>query len=324
MLEISDLKVWFPIKSGVLQRTVGHVRAVDGVSLSLSPGETLALVGESGCGKSTVGRAIVRMLNPTHGKIRWKGRDVEEMNEDELRDYRRSVQMVFQDSSSSLNPRMRVREILSEGIVGYGILKESGAIEAKLLDILEQVSLPVDSLDRYPHEFSGGQRQRLGIARALCVDPEIIVLDESIAALDVSIQAQILNLLDDLQKKYGVGYLFITHDLSVVRFAADRVAVMYLGQLVEGGSAEQVDANPLHPYTKGLLAASPSYSLELAEERELMKGEIPSATVEVPGCRFAQRCQQVVDNCRIEQPQLALLKVSEQETRLVRCPRVVF
>ncbi len=256
LLDVKDLRVWFPIRRGVISRTVGHVRAVDGVSLSIGEGEVLGLVGESGCGKSTLARAILRLETPREGTIRYAGRDITQASGRQLADLRRHVQVVFQDPYASLNPRMTIMDIVTEGPLEHGLIPAREREQAAA-DILGDVGLGRDALHRYPHEFSGGQRQRIGIARALAMKPKLIICDEAVSALDVSVQAQVINLLSDLRASHGLSYLFITHDLSVVRYIADRVAVMYYGKIVETGPCETVMHNPSHDYTKKLLAAIP-------------------------------------------------------------------
>jgi len=302
LLRVEDLRTWFPIRRGVLQRVAGWVRAVDGVDLEVPEGGTLALVGESGCGKTTVGRSILRLEEPRSGHIWFDGVDLAALPKSELRPYRHAIQIVFQDPMASLDPRMRVRDVIAEGMQAFGI----GGSEAERTDrvaaLLERVRLDPRQMSRYPHEFSGGQRQRICIARALAVEPRLIVCDEATSALDVSIQAQILNLLRDLQQELGLSYLFITHDLGVVRYLADRVAVMYLGQIVESGGAERIFADPQHPYTKGLLAALPSVDPERRSARAQVLGDVPSPAHPPSGCRFHTRCPVVFERCVGEVP----------------------
>ena len=258
LLEVRNLRTWFPIRKGLLRRVVGDVRAVDDVSLSIERGQTVALVGESGCGKTTVGRSILRIIEPSAGEVCFDGVSLLGLKRRDLRPHLRRMQMVFQDPMTSLNPRLRVREIVAEGLEAFGIGANESDRTDRIAALLARVQLDPRHMWRYPHEFSGGQRQRIGIARALAVAPDLLILDEAVSALDVSIQAQILNLLSDLQQEFGLAYLFITHDLSIVRYLADRVSVMYLGQIVEEGETEQVFNTPRHPYTRGLLAAVPS------------------------------------------------------------------
>jgi len=304
LLRVEGLRTWFPIRRGVLQRPVGWVRAVDDVDLEVPAGRTLALVGESGCGKTTVGRSILRLVEPQAGRVWLRDRDLLALPKGQMRPWRRHIQIVFQDPMASLDPRMRVRDIVAEGMQSFGI----GADEAERTDrvraLLERVQLDPDQMGRYPHEFSGGQRQRIGVARALAVEPEILICDEAVSALDVSIQAQILNLLADLQEELGLAYLFITHDLGVVRHLAHEVAVMYLGQIVERGDTEAVFRAPQHPYTRGLLAAVPSLDPERRSPPPRVMGDVPSPATPPSGCRFHTRCPEVFDRCPREDPPL--------------------
>ena len=310
LVELEDLKVWFPIKSGVvLDRHVGDVRAVDGVSLTIARGETLGLVGESGCGKSTVGRTILRLYKPTSGKIAFDGQDITKLSEGELRPLRRRMQMVFQDPFASLNPRHSVGRIVGEPLRVHGI-GSGRSVGARVRELLEIVGLPQDAATRYPHEFSGGQRQRIGLARAIAVNPDFVVADEPVSALDVSIQAQIINLLEELQAEFELTYLFIAHDLAVVRHISDRIAVMYLGSIVEVSPADDLYANPLHPYTISLLSAVPIPDPEVERRREtiLLAGDLPSPANPPKACRFHTRCPYVQPTlCRDEVPPLRML-----------------
>ncbi len=307
LLEVENLRTWFPIKKGLFRKTLRHVRAVDGVSFSIQKGETLALVGESGCGKTTVGRSILRLVEPHSGALRFLGRDLRELSPRELRPLRQKIQMVFQDPMTSLNPRMRVLDLVAEGIDNFGLAKNPGERKERVAEVLTRVKMSPDQMMRFPHEFSGGQRQRIGIARALAVGPELLICDEAVSALDVSIQAQILNLLAELQDELGLAYLFITHDLSVVRHLADRVAVMYLGQIVEERPVEALFAQPAHPYTQALLSAVPSADPRIARVQVSVLGDVPSPASPPSGCRFHTRCSQVMDKCDRNEPPLVQL-----------------
>ncbi len=304
LLRVEGLRTWFPIKAGVLRRTVGHVRAVDDVDLEIPAGRTLALVGESGCGKTTVGRSILRLVEPQAGHVWFEGVDLLGLDPGALQPYRRKLQVVFQDPMASLDPRMRVRDIVAEGMRSFGIGASSAERTERVAAMLSRVQLDPDQMWRYPHEFSGGQRQRIGIARALAVEPRLVICDEAISALDVSIQAQILNLLRDLQDELGLTYLFITHDLGVVRYLADSVAVMYVGQIVETGETEQLFREPAHPYTRGLLAAIPSVDPERRSAAPQVLGDVPSPANPPPGCRFHTRCAEAFERCPREAPAL--------------------
>ncbi|MDI3513280.1 MAG: peptide/nickel transport system ATP-binding protein ddpF [Rhodocyclaceae bacterium] len=311
VLEVRELAVHFPVRKGLLKRTVGHVKAVDGVSLRLAPGRTLALVGESGCGKTTVGKAILRLIEPTAGEVYLDGEPIGDLAEEALGPMRRAVQMVFQDPFASLNPRMRVGEIIEEGLAALGIGADVRERRARVVELLERVGLSADMRWRYPHEFSGGQRQRIAVARALAVSPRVIVCDEPTSALDVSVQAQLLNLMRTLQREQGLAYLFITHNLAVVEYLADEVAVMYLGRIVEEGPVERVLGIRAHPYTRALLAAVPKVGVDRAEDGRQLAAERagPGAAVELPspldppaGCHFHPRCPQATDVCRASYP----------------------
>jgi len=315
LLEVSDLKVHFPIHKGVLQRVGGHVKAVDGVSLTIPPGRTLGLVGESGCGKTTVGKSILRLIEPTAGAITFAGENLLELSRRELRTRRRHAQIVFQDPYSSLNPRMRVVETIEEGMAALGIGAGSAERQARIDRLLNEVGLPPEVKFRYPHEFSGGQRQRLAIARALAVEPQLIVCDEPTSALDVSVQAQILNLLKQLQEKKGLSYLFITHNLAVIEYLAHEIAVMYLGRIVEHGTVEDVLESPRHPYTRALLAAVPVIDKETKRGVFRPEGDMPSPVKPPAGCHFHPRCPQAMAQCRQDYPGVS--RVSE--THSTRC-----
>jgi peptide/nickel transport system ATP-binding protein len=311
LLDVRDVAVHFPIKRGIVfDRTVGHVYAVDGVSLTVDRGETYGLVGESGCGKSTLGRTILRLQPPTSGQVLFDGRDIAPLQGEELRRLRRRFQMVFQDPMSSLDPRQSVESLLTEGIKAHGLSKGSTQDSARLRELVDSVGLPAAALRRYPHEFSGGQRQRIGIARALCVEPDLIVADEPVSALDVSVQAQVLNLLERLQQELGLTYLVIAHDLAVVRHVSDRVGVMYLGGLVEEAPSQVLYDDPQHPYTKALLSAVPVPDPEIEDRREriLLTGDLPSPAAPPSGCRFHTRCPwRQETRCHDERPQLRVI-----------------
>jgi peptide/nickel transport system ATP-binding protein len=295
-IEIRDLKVHFPIREGFLKRVVARVHAVDGVDLHVLKGETLALVGESGCGKTTVGRGIVRLVDVTGGSIRFHGEELVGLPRAALKPYRRRIQVVFQDPQSSLNPRMMAGDAILEGMEAHGIGADEGDRRRRIAALLEKVGLRPDMAQRYPHEFSGGQRQRIGLARALAVEPELIVCDEATSSLDVSVQAQVLNLLKDLQRDMGLSYLFITHDMSVVQYLADRVAVMYLGRIVEEATAGEIFAEPRHPYTQALLSAVPQID-GTGRKRILLQGDVPSPVNPPAGCHFHPRCPHAMPVC---------------------------
>ena len=303
VLRVEDLRKHFPVRRGVLQRVSGHVHAVDGVSFEIRAGETLCLVGESGCGKSTVGKTVLRLLEPTSGRI-WLGdTEVTRLHDEGMREHRREAQMVFQDPYSSLNPRMRVGQIVAEPLENYGV-SDAADKERRVVALLEKVGLRRDALERYPFEFSGGQRQRLGIARALALNPRLIVADEPVSALDVSVQAQVLNLLMDLQEEFGLAYLFVSHDLAVVEHIGHRIAVMYLGRIVELASKERIFSRPLHPYTEALMAAAPIADPKARRERLVIEGDVPSPINPPSGCHFHTRCPYAEARCRTEAPAL--------------------
>ena len=301
-LAVDGLKVHFPIRKGFLQRTVGHVRAVDGVSLAISPGRTLALVGESGCGKTTVGKALLQLIAPSAGSVRLGDTELVGLKGRRLRAVRRHMQMIFQDPFASLNPRLRVGEIIAEGMESLGVVGDTASRRAAVVALLAQVGLPDEAIDRYPHEFSGGQRQRIAVARALAVQPELLICDEPTSALDVSVQAQILNLLKKLQGELGIAYLFITHNFAVVEYLAHDVAVMYLGRIVEQGRAEEVLRKPQHPYTRALLSAVPAPRLEATAVVIRLPGETPSPANPPAGCHFHPRCPHANARCSAERP----------------------
>ncbi len=307
LLRVEGLKVHFPVMKGVVvQKQVATVKAVDGVSFTLDRGETLGLVGESGCGKSTTGLAILRMLTPTAGRIIFEGEDISTHDKGRMRKVRRRMQMVYQDPYGSLDPRMKVGDIVGEPLVVHGVAGDRAAYRARIAELIRMVGLLPDMAERYPHEFSGGQRQRIGIARALALNPSLIICDEPVSALDVSIQAQVVNLFMELQERLGLAYLFIAHDLSVVRHISNRIAVMYLGRIVEVATRDQLYKEPMHPYTQALMAAVPipDPALEATRPQQIISGEVPSALRPPPGCRFHPRCPRAMDVCRTRDPDL--------------------
>lgn len=297
LLEVKNLKTYFPIKGGVFSRTIGHVKAVDGVSFTINKGEVFGLVGESGSGKTTIGKTILRLVQKTEGEVKFKGKDVHSLSKDKLRKHRPNMQLVFQDPFSSLNPRMRIGEALGEPMLAHGLATKENVRE-KVIEVLELCGLAPYHIDRYPHEFSGGQRQRIVIARAMVLNPEFIVADEPVAALDVSIQAQIINLFSELQEKKGLSYLFISHDLSVVEHLCTKIGIMYLGTIVETAPRDELFTNPLHPYTKALLSAVPIPDPTVKRERIILEGDIPSPANPPSGCRFHTRCPFATDVCK--------------------------
>jgi oligopeptide/dipeptide ABC transporter ATP-binding protein len=303
LLEISDLKKHYPVRSGILRRAIGTVHAVDGVSFTLDVGETLGLVGESGCGKSTVARSILRLVEPTGGSIRLNGKDITHLRKSELRPNRRSMQIIFQDPFASLNPRMTAGDIVGEPLTVHG-LASGHAKRERVAELFQQVGLRADQMHNYPHQFSGGQRQRICIARALALGPDLIVCDEPVSALDVSIQAQVINLLIDLQRQYHFSYLFIAHDLAVVAHISHRVAVMYLGRVVEIADKAGLFANPRHPYTQALLASVPVADPKAKRLAPMIDGDVPSPINPPSGCAFHTRCRYVMERCKIERPSL--------------------
>ncbi|WP_208585872.1 ABC transporter ATP-binding protein [Gracilibacillus suaedae] len=303
LLKVNNLKQHFPIKGGILGRTVNHVKAVDDVTFDIYEGETLSVVGESGCGKSTTGRAILRLDEPTDGSIEFDGVDLLSLSRRDMRKKRKDLQVIFQDPYASLNPRQTVGKILTEAMAIQNAVPKEKRRE-RAIELLETVGLNADQIDRYPHEFSGGQRQRIGIARALSVDPKLIICDEAVSALDVSVQAQVLNLLKKLQREFNLTFLFIAHDLGVVRHISDRIIVMYLGKIVEIADKKSLFDNPQHPYTKALLSSIPTPDPEVKKERIILKGDVPSPINPPQGCRFHTRCPFATDICRQEVPEL--------------------
>lgn len=308
ILKVEDLQIHFPVMKGVMfKKQVATIKAVDGVSFSVKRGETLGVVGESGCGKSTTGLALVHMLRATGGRIMFEGQDVRSFNRAEVKKFRRRVQMVYQDPYGSLNPRMKVKDIIGEPLEVHGLAKDRVQYDKRVAELLRMVGLLPDMAERYAHEFSGGQRQRIGIARALALEPSLIVCDEPVSALDVSIQAQVINIFKELQERLGLTYVFIAHDLAVVRHISDRIAVMYLGRVVEIASREDLYGNPKHPYTQALLSAVPEANVEAESQKKriVLQGEIPSPLRVPLGCRFHTRCPAVMDKCRTVDPAMS-------------------
>ena len=314
LLEVRDLKKYFPVTGGFLKKTVGWVKAVDGVDLTIGAGETFGLVGESGCGKTTVGKLVLRLIEATSGDIRFQGRNIRDLDKKELRALRKEMQIIFQDPYGSLNPRMNIGDIVAEPLRWHRLVDES-QVNGRVCKLLDMVGLNGKDMSKYPHEFSGGQRQRIVIARALAVQPKLIVCDEPVSALDVSVQAQILNLLKDLQEQLGMAYLFVAHGMPAVRFMSDRIGVMYLGKLVEVADGEALFEEQLHPYTKALMSAIPVADPARVSKRTVLSGDVPSPVHLPKGCRFQTRCCCVCDRCRIEEPPLRQVRPG----RLVAC-----
>jgi oligopeptide transport system ATP-binding protein len=307
LLQVKNLVKHFPIRGGLMRRVVARVHAVDGVSFDLLPGETLGVVGESGCGKSTTGRCVLRLIEPTSGEVWYEGKNITAVDKSTMRALARNMQIIFQDPYASLNPRMTVGAIVGEGLVIHKLASSTGEIEDRVAALLQTVGLSKDHMRRYPHEFSGGQRQRIGIARALAVKPKMIVCDEAVSALDVSIQAQVINLLQDLQEQFGLTYVFIAHDLSVVEHISNRVAVMYLGRIVEIAPANKLYTNPLHPYTEALLSAVPIPDPKVKRKRVMLQGDVPSPINPPAGCHFHTRCPIAQKGlCDVQRPELKL------------------
>ncbi|MCM3767528.1 ABC transporter ATP-binding protein [Neobacillus niacini] len=307
LLEIQNLKTYYPVKGGFFKRTVGHVKAVDNISFEIKKGEIMGLVGESGCGKSTAGRTILRLLKPTEGKILFDNKDITRLQGKNLREIRKDMQMVFQDPYASLNPMQMVGNIIEEPIYNFS-KKSKDELKKEVMDLLEKVGLPPDAYYKYAHEFSGGQRQRIGIARALALRPKLIIADEPVSALDVSVQSQVLNLLKDLQEEFDLTFLFIAHDLSVVKHMSDRIGVMYLGNLVEIGGKDSLYAEPLHPYTQALISAIPNPDPRQKKERIILKGDVPSPINPPSGCSFHPRCPMAMEECSKSKPVLKEVK----------------
>jgi peptide/nickel transport system ATP-binding protein len=315
LLEVRQIQKFFPIKTGIFSKVTGHVHAVDGVSFSIKKGETLALVGESGCGKSTVGRSILRLFDLTSGEVILDGTRIDSLSASALRPLRKRIQVIFQDPFSSLNPRMRVHDIIAEPIRNFGLASDQEQIKARVVQLLDKVRLPKDAGERWPHEFSGGQRQRICIARALAAEPDLIICDEAVSALDVSVKAQIVNLLQDLQNELGLALLFISHDLAIVEHMTHRVAVMYLGRIVELADRTELFSNPQHPYTTALLSAVPVPDPKKKAHRIVLQGDVPSPVNRPSGCHFHTRCPDVMDICKVQEPRQTIMPSG----RMVAC-----
>ncbi|MCD6420397.1 MAG: ABC transporter ATP-binding protein [Synergistetes bacterium] len=314
LLEVRHLVKYFPIRRGVFRRTVGWIKAVDDISFDVYEGETLGLVGESGCGKTTTGLTILRLEEPTSGKVVFQGKNLAELPPEEMRKERRNLQIIFQDPYSSLDPRMRIKDIVSEGLLSHNLYDRKRRVKV-VGDLLQKVGLSPEYMNRFPHEFSGGQRQRIGIARALALNPKLIVCDEAVSALDVSIRSQVINLLEDLQKEFGLTYIFIAHDLSVIKHISDRIVVMYLGKIVEVAPKKNLFDKPLHPYTKALISAVPVPNPDFRKHRIILQGDVPSPANPPQGCRFHPRCPNAMDACRTQEPQM----VEVEDGHFVAC-----